>query len=115
MCLISSRSSMIAMTFISPPHFGQTKWSTSYTFTRRRITRTFPGIGLDFPFTFRERFVAKFLRDWRGWARSLPSLRRSLGEVVQRLKHIKVVLEVVRIGCVEQHATFERFVRDFLQ
>ena len=35
------------------------------------ILATFAGIDLDFVFTFRERFVAKLLRNRRGWVRVL--------------------------------------------
>ncbi len=38
MRVISLESSMTAITFISAPHFGHTKGSTSYTLARRLIT-----------------------------------------------------------------------------
>ncbi len=141
---------MMAITFISALHLGQTKGVDFIYFGTKARPRTFPGVDVDFLFTLRERFVAKFLRGRRVWMGGFPVLRRSLGnprhlvaaslgprgiqpissndleplrrevpgefcEEVQGIEHMRVLLEVVRVGGVKQHASLERLIRDLLQ
>gem|GEM_PF-4711564 len=61
MRVISLESSMTAITFISAPHFGHTKGSTSYTLARRLITGAFAGVDVNFHLTRSDRFVATVL------------------------------------------------------
>ena len=40
---------------------------------------------------------------------------RQFGDELQGVEKVDILLEVLRVGCVEQGSTLERFVTDFLQ